>query len=244
MTGSKSGSERSARRVVLTWLCMTLLAVLRHSGAGDRMRRGVFDSWQSAKPARPFGNRRPRRHDRRSQHRKVRAMAMAALLSRAADRRTAQRGAKVIAFDILFPEHDRARARNLRFALSGARAPPPLPRSRHCSRWTRCSARSSAVAGGPCPCRRRPRLRRASCRWPMRPSTGKLPAAVDSWPAELAAIPELDDVALGSGLINARPDSRWRHPQRTAGDAGRRQAAAGLCAWRSLAMRSAPSASK
>ena len=28
-----------------------------------------------------------------------------------------------------------------------------------------------------------------------------------SWPAELAAIPELDDVALGHGLINGRPDS-------------------------------------
>ena len=41
----------------------------------------------------------------------------------------------------------------------------------------------------------------------MRPITGKLPQAVDSWPAELAAIPELDDVALGHGLVNGRPDS-------------------------------------
>ena len=39
------------------------------------------------------------------------------------------------------------------------------------------------------------------------PVDGKLPADVDSWPAELAAIPELDDVALGSGLINAQPDA-------------------------------------
>ena len=30
---------------------------------------------------------------------------------------------------------------------------------------------------------------------------------MDSWPAELAAIPELDDVALGHGLVNGRPDS-------------------------------------
>lgn len=30
---------------------------------------------------------------------------------------------------------------------------------------------------------------------------------MDNWPAELAAIPELDDVALGTGLLNGRPDS-------------------------------------
>ena len=39
------------------------------------------------------------------------------------------------------------------------------------------------------------------------PIRGRLPPTVDSWPAELAAIPELDDVALGTGLLNGRPDS-------------------------------------
>ena len=39
------------------------------------------------------------------------------------------------------------------------------------------------------------------------PIKGGLPPAVDNWPAELAAIPELDDVALGTGLLNGRPDS-------------------------------------
>jgi adenylate cyclase len=38
------------------------------------------------------------------------------------------------------------------------------------------------------------------------PITGELPQAVDNWSQELAAIPELDDVALGHGLINVRPD--------------------------------------
>ena len=99
-----------------------------------------------------------------------------------------------------------ASARDLRFALSRSLAPPPLPKSRPCSRWTNCSARSSAnrrwsghagVDEAPAD---QPPLADA-------PITGRLPPAVDSWPAELAAIPELDDVALGSGLINARPDS-------------------------------------
>ena len=39
------------------------------------------------------------------------------------------------------------------------------------------------------------------------PISGTLPPKVDSWPAELAAIPELDDVALGHGLVNGRPDN-------------------------------------
>ena len=39
------------------------------------------------------------------------------------------------------------------------------------------------------------------------PIKGRLPPAVDTWPAELAAIPELDAVALGTGLLNGRPDN-------------------------------------
>ncbi len=106
MTGSKSGS-RLARRVVLTWLFMTILAVLATRVAGDRMRRGVFDSWQSASPndltntdvrvvlIDDFSVEKfkswpwPRYH-----------------LARLTEELT-KRGAKVIAFDIMFPEHDR-----------------------------------------------------------------------------------------------------------------------------------------
>ena len=52
MTGLKSASERRrpARRVVLTWLAMTLIAVLISLAAGERMQRAVFDSWQSLRP--------------------------------------------------------------------------------------------------------------------------------------------------------------------------------------------------
>ena len=104
--GSKSGS-RLARRVVLTWLLTTLIAVFITSEAGDRLRRGVFDSWQSARPADlkktdvrvvlidDFSVERfkswpwPRYH-----------------LARLTEELT-RRGAKVVAFDIMFPEHDR-----------------------------------------------------------------------------------------------------------------------------------------
>src|SRR6187455_3110723 len=106
MTGSKFGS-RLGRRVVLTWLFMTLLAVAASYGAGDRMRRGVFDSWQTLRPndlsntdvrvvlVDDFSIERfsswpwPRYH-----------------LARLTEELT-KRGAKLIAFDIMFPEHDR-----------------------------------------------------------------------------------------------------------------------------------------
>ena len=52
MTGSKSVSRHRwpARRVVLTWLGGTLLAVLLSLVLGERMRNEVFDSWQASSP--------------------------------------------------------------------------------------------------------------------------------------------------------------------------------------------------
>ena len=52
MTGSKSASDRKLlpRRVLTTWLVATLIAVLLSLVLGDRLRRGVFDGWQSIAP--------------------------------------------------------------------------------------------------------------------------------------------------------------------------------------------------
>ena len=52
MTVSKFGSSPTLRagRVLLPWLVMTLVALLVTLTAGDRMRRGIFDSWQGFKP--------------------------------------------------------------------------------------------------------------------------------------------------------------------------------------------------
>src|SRR5687767_3891256 len=112
MTDSNSASEFMGprRRVFLSWLAMTLLAVLITLGAGDRMQRGVFDSWQRLQP----------RHLSATDVRVV-MIDDASIefvgswpwpryyLARLTEE-LALRGAKVIGFDIMFAEHDRVRA--------------------------------------------------------------------------------------------------------------------------------------
>ena len=204
MTGSKFGS-RLKRRVVLTWLFMTLLAVLATIGAGDRMRRGVFDSWQSIRPQdlsktdvrvvmiddysiERFGPWPwPRYH-----------------LARLTEELT-KRGAKVIAFDIIFPERDRLDPKTFvslypelgDAAGAEVRALQPMDLA-----FGQVIGRSPVVlAHAGVSLAPRNQLPLADS-----PIDGEIPAAVESWPAELAAIPELDDVALGTGLINVPPD--------------------------------------
>ncbi len=204
MTGSKSGS-RLPRRVVLTWLFMTLLAVLATIGAGDRMRRGVFDSWQSARPndltntdvrvvliddysvekfkSWPW----PRYH-----------------LARLTEELT-KRGAKVIAFDIMFPEHDRLNPDAVvsLYPGLGAAAVAEFQALRPMDFDFGLVIGESPVVLAHAGVDHAPKDQLPLADSPV---GGKLPAAVDTWQAELASIPELDDVAFGSGLINAPPD--------------------------------------
>src|SRR4030095_9266769 len=111
MTASKSGfrSRLPARRVVLTWLVMTLIAVLATTAVGDCVRRGVFDIWQSAKP------RDLSATDVRVVMIDDKSIEMLGpwqwpryYLARLTEE-LAERKAKIIAFDILFAEHDRVR---------------------------------------------------------------------------------------------------------------------------------------
>jgi adenylate cyclase len=205
MTGSKSGS-RLARRVVLTWLFMTLLAALATRGAGDRMRRGVFDSLQSASP-----------HDLSATD--VRAVMIDDFsierfgpwpwpryhLARLTEE-LAHRGAKVIAFDIMFPERDRLEPGTFvsLYPELGAAAAAEVRELQPMD-----LAFGQVIGRSPVVLAHAGVSRAPQGQLPLAdsPIDGKLPAAVDSLPAELAAIPELDDVALGSGLINAPPDS-------------------------------------
>ena len=204
MTGSKSGLKL-ARRVVLTWLFMTLLAVSASYGAGDRMRRGVFDSWQALRPndlsntdvrvvlIDDFSVERfsswpwPRYH-----------------LARLTEELT-KRGAKVIAFDIMFPEHDRLNPDAIvsLYPELGPAAATEMRSLRPMDFGFGLVIGESPVVLAHAGVERAPAGQLPIADSPI---VGKLPAAVDSWPAELAAIPELDDVALGSGLINAPPD--------------------------------------
>jgi len=206
MMGSKSGSRAPLppSRVLLAWLGMTLVAVLLSLAVGDRMRRGIFDSWQSVRPRDLSATDvRVVMIDDRS----IEAVGSwpwpRYYLARLTEE-LASRNAKVIAFDIMFPEPDRvspdsiaslypelsataaAEMRQLQpmdqlFGQVIGRAPVVL-----------AHAGVDEAPSGPL----------ASA-----PIRGALPEAIDRWPAELAAIPELDDAALGHGLINVPPDS-------------------------------------
>jgi CHASE2 domain-containing sensor protein len=203
----KSASERRrpARRVVLTWLAMTVAAILLSLALGEQMRRGVFDSWQRLSP-----------RDLSATDVRVVLVDNESIeilgpwpwpryyLARLTEELAAG-GAKVIALDILLSEHDRvspdsfislypeldpnaaADVRKLvpmdqAFGLVIGAAPVVLGHAG----VTQAPANQPPLADAPI--------------------SGTPPPALDSWPAELAAIPELDDVALGAGLLNVRPD--------------------------------------
>ena len=207
MTGSKSvsSSRWPQRRVLLTWLVMTLIAVLATLTFGDRMRRGIFDSWQAARP------RDLSATDVRVvliDDRSIEAVGPwqwpRYYLARLTEE-LAARQANVIAFDILFPERDRVRPDTFVSlypelspgAAAEVRALEPMDRL--FGEVISAAPVVLAHAGvAEAPVDQAPPL--------DAPITGRLPPAVDRWPAELAAIPELDDVALGHGLINGRPD--------------------------------------
>ncbi len=207
MTGSKSGSKARwpARRVLLAWLAMTLIAVALSWVAGDRMRRGIFDSWQAAKP------RDLTATDVRVVMIDDPSIEMVGpwqwpryYLARLTEE-LAERKAKVIAFDILFPERDRVRPAtfvSLYPELSpGAAAEVKAlqPMDELFGQVIGASPVVLAHAGVDKAPAEQPPLLDSTI-------TGKLPPAVQNWPTELAAIPELDDVALGHGLINVPPD--------------------------------------
>jgi len=168
------------------------------------MRRGVFDSWQAASPKDltktdvrvvlidDYSVERfkswpwPRYH-----------------LARLTEELT-KRGAKVVAFDIMFPEHDRLNPDAIvsLYPELGAAAAAEVKALRPMDFGFGLVIGESPVVLAHAGVDRAPKDQLPLADAPIE---GKLPAAVDSWPAELAAIPELDDVAFGSGLINAPP---------------------------------------
>lgn len=208
MTGSKSASEFKGprRRVVISWLVMTLLAVLVTLAAGERMRRGVLDSWQRLNP------RELSATDVRVVMIDDRAIEAVGpwqwpryYLARLTEQLAAG-GAKVIAFDVLFPERDRVSPEtfvSLYPEMSAGTADevrtlPPMDelfgQVIGASPVVLAHAGVEGAPGGQPP--------------PTNPFLkGPMPKDLDGWPAELTAISELDDVALGHGLINVRPDS-------------------------------------
>ena len=207
MTVSKSVSSRTrpSRRVILTWLAATLLATLLSIALGERMRNAVFDSWQATSP-----------RDLSATDVRVVMVDNPSIevvgpwpwpryyLARLTEE-LAARGAKVIAFDILFAEQDRVRPATFvslypELSAGAATEIEALePMDELFGRVIGTAPVVLAHAGaGEAPADQQP-LSAA-------PISGKLPPLADSWPAELAAIPVLDDVALGHGLANGKPD--------------------------------------
>ncbi|HET9399227.1 MAG TPA: CHASE2 domain-containing protein, partial [Sphingomicrobium sp.] len=207
MTGLKSGSDRKRpdRRLVFHWMTATLVALLVTLAAGDRMQRGVFDSWQAAMPRDlSVTDVRVVLIDDRSVEAVGPWQWPRYYLARLTEE-LAARKAKVIAFDIIFPEHDRVGPESFVSLYpelspeSAAEVKALMPMDEMFGRVIGSAPVVLAHAGVAAAPVNQPPLADA-------PIVGQLPSAVDSWPAELAAIPELEDVALGTGLVNVRPD--------------------------------------
>jgi serine phosphatase RsbU (regulator of sigma subunit)/CHASE2 domain-containing sensor protein len=208
MMDLKSASDRKwlRRRVLLTWLGMTLIAVLISLALDERMRRGVFDSWQSVR-LRDLSATDVRvvLIDDRS----IEAVGPwpwpRYYLARLTEE-LAARNARVIAFDILFPEHDRV-APDTFVALYPELSPGSAAEVKALQPMDELFGK--VIGAAPVILAHAGVVEAPEGQLPVAdaPVTGKLPPDVDQWPMELAAIPELDDVALGHGLVNGRPDS-------------------------------------
>ena len=207
MTGSKSVFRPSNRsKVWPAWAIMTVLAMLLSLATGAQSSRLLFDRWQRLSPrAVSARNIRVVLIDDKS-------LALVGpwpwsryYLARLTEDISRQ-GAKVIGYDVLFPEPDRAKPDLF------ARLYPEL--SPAASSEVSALPSMDEVFGqviGHSPVV----IARAGASEGIRDGrsiavdaqiTGRLPGRIDSWPAAITAIPEIEDVALGHGLINGQPD--------------------------------------
>ncbi|MCF2514905.1 CHASE2 domain-containing protein [Sphingomonas sp. G124] len=185
---------------------MSLIAVFITLTLGERMQRGVFDSWQEFRP------RDLSQSDVRVVLIDNESIEMVGswpwsryYLARLTEE-LAARKAKVIAFDIFFPEHDQLGPANF-VSLYPELNPDIAAKVRALEPMDQFFGKvigAAPVVLGHAGVDEAPEGQAPIADAPI---DGTLPKAVDSWPAELAAIPELDDVALGHGLVNVKPES-------------------------------------
>lgn len=209
MTDLKSSSEpaRRARWLWPAWALITLAAVALSIITGEATRRAVFDRWQEISPRDLSATQVDVVLIDSESIAAVGAWPWPRYYMARLTEEIAARGASVIGYDILFSEADRVRpdlflklypelsARaaaevgvlepmDLQFGRVIGAAPVVLARA---------GAETGSAGAGPLPIDVQ--------------FTGSLPSAIASWPVGISAIPELDDVALGHGLVNASPDS-------------------------------------
>ena len=209
MTGSKSLFSKRARnsRIWPAWAIMTVAAILLTLALGERTRAFEFDAWQRSKPRIVAADN-------------VRVVlidgdSLAAIgtwpwpryyLARLTEE-IASQGAKVIAFDIIFPESDPVRPDHFaklypELSAGAAGEVAALPSmdalfGQAVGHAPMVIARAGADSGVSDPA-----LLTVDAR-----ISGKLPPQIDQWPAAITAIPELEDSALGHGLVNGQPDA-------------------------------------
>lgn len=205
MTGSKSVSERAKlRRLRLSGLLAALIAAALLILSGDALRRPLFDGWQRLSP-------------RDLSDTKVRVVLIDSESLKALGpwpwprfylakltQEIARRGAVAIGYDVLFAEPDRLGPAQV------AALYPRLPDAAKAELRSQASPDETfALILGEAPvvlARVGTRERQGSATVSLdaqMPSA--LPAGFHRFPRAVTAIPELDDVALGHGLINAEP---------------------------------------
>ena len=186
---------------------MLVLAALVSLATGEQTRRMLFDSWQRLSP-----------HPVQAENIRVVMIDDKSLdfvgpwpwsryyLARLTEDINRQ-APKVIGFDVLFPEADRARPEL--FARLYPELDPTIA-SRILALPSMDQVFGQVIGRSPVV------IARAGASDGIRDGrsltvdaeiAGNLPRQIDSWPAAVTAIPELEDVALGQGLINGPPDS-------------------------------------
>ena len=209
MTGLKSRFDAVRRRSAVwpAWALAVLAALLVSLWTGEQARRALFDAWQRV-GARPLAAKEIRvvLIDGKSLSLVGPWPWSRYYLGRLTEEITHQ-GAKVIGFDVLFPEADRAKPET--FAKLYPELSPGA--SQEVSQLPSMDALFGQVIGqSPVVIARAgaskgitdPRMLVVDAE-----IQGTLSKTVDHWPAAITAIPELEDTALGHGLVNGQPDS-------------------------------------
>jgi serine phosphatase RsbU (regulator of sigma subunit)/CHASE2 domain-containing sensor protein len=209
MTGSKSRFSPNPRRSTVwpLWALLVALAVLLSLATGERTRQMLFDGWQRLSPKTVAAPQvRVVLIDGKSLDMVGPWPWSRYYLARLTED-IARDGAKVIGYDVLFPEPDRATP-----ALFAKLYPElgPTVASQVSALPSMDQVFGQVVGQSPVV------IARAGASDGTRDGNsltvdadikGALPKHVIEWPAAIVAIPELEDVALGHGLINGQPDS-------------------------------------